>query len=350
MSAYTLPQRELDSPLKIGSFSSDGRHGVPNSLREALLQQDLGEAALVLDVFLLCGYLPNKSSTYQKILKKLAEHGFTLGRGLIRRALASGVFKMVAIYNGKQGRPELLYFMPDIMDLVKRYAGGKMVAMDTLLNADLVNLKKYRQGLYREFIRRAPGIYSRRFLAERLGISSRTTRNYDPEVNVYAIRRLSRQDLRFYSDWREMILRGKRGLNWLRIEWNDGRYLDGPLMCGVAEAYMWKPDSKVYFVTQLCNRYFYSAAGEGWADYQLIRKNDDERCFPEWDRFGLRGERVDSDPISHTLRVDPKAYKDESDPIPKWLPPEMAARRIVRNPFAAPRDESVGAGQAIEFD
>ena len=340
MSEYTLPQPSLDSPLKIGLISPDGRYGLPNSLREALLQQKLGEAALLLDALLCCGYIPNKRFTFRKVFDKLREMGFNLAQGLVRRALNSGLFKCVALQTGQRGRPEMLYFMPNIGKLVGEYAGGKMVATDTLTVADMQNLRLFRQALHRELIRRAPGIYSRQFLARRLGIGKRSTRNYDLRLGIRAIRRLCKQNLRYYTDWREMILRGRRGLNWLLIEWDDGRTLEGPLMCGLAEDYIWKTGVTVYFVTQLCNRYVY-APEDDWADYQFLRHSDDERCFPEWDRFGLRKERMPTDPVSATLMVDPKAYKPKSDPIPDWLPPEMAARRLSTNPFAAKRSSGI---------
>lgn len=339
MSDYTLPQPASDSRLNIGLLSFDGRYGVPNSLREALLQQGIGEAALLLDALLLCGYLPKKNFTFQKVFHKLREHGFSFGQGLIRRALNSGVFKVVAIYNGRRGRPELLYFMPDMMDLVKQYAGGKIVAMDMLTIPDMQSLKLYRQGLHRQFIRRAPGIYSRRWLGDRLGISRRTTHSYDRAVGIRAICRLRKQNLRYCADWREMIQRGRRGLNWLLIQWNDGRYMDAPLMCGIADDHMWKDGVVVYFITQLCNRYFYAPEAD-WADYQFLRDNDDERCFPAWDRFGFRKERASTDPVSATLMVDPKAYKSYRPPA-AWCGIRLRQNGMIK-PSSYPQEASHG--------
>ncbi|MBA3867610.1 MAG: hypothetical protein H0X30_00495 [Anaerolineae bacterium] len=337
MSIYTLPQPVLDSPLKIGLISADGRYGLPNSLREALLQIKLGEASLLLDALLLCGYTPNKRFTFRKVFDKLRETGFKLATGLVRRALNSGIFKLIALMNRRAGRPEIQYVMPAIEVLVGQYAQGKMVASDQLETADIQSLRLYRQGLHREMIRRAPGIYSRRFLAQRLGIGKRTTHNYDLRVGIRAIRRLSKQNLRHYPDWRKLIQSGKRGLNWLLIQWDDGRYFDGPLRAGIADNFMWKEGVNVYFVTQLCNRYVY-APDDNWADFLFLRHTDDERAFAHsYDPYGFHKNRMPTDPVSATLMVDRKAYKPTSDPIPDWLPPEMAARRISTNPFAAPR-------------
>jgi hypothetical protein len=337
MSIYTLPQPVLDSPLKIGLISPDGRYGLPNSLREALLQIKLGEASLLLDALLLCGYTPNKRFTFRKVVDKLRETGFNLAKGLVRRALNSGIFKLITLINHRAGRPEIQYVMPHIVALVGQYAQGKMVASDQLTTADIQSLRLYRQGLHREMIHRAPGIYSRRFLARRLGIGKRTTHNYDLRVGVRAIRRLSKQNLRNYPDWRKLIQSGKHGLNWLLIQWEDGRSLDTPLRAGIADNFMWKEGVNVYFVTQLCNRYVY-APQDDWADYLFLYHNDDERAFAHSDNpYGLRKERMPIDPVSATLMVDRKAYQPASDPIPDWLPPEIAARRCSTNPFAAPR-------------
>ena len=337
MSAYTLPQPTPDSRLNIGLISPDGRYGLPNSLREALLQNDLGEGALLLDVFLLCGYTPNKRLTFRKVHDKLRESGFTLATGLIRRALNSGLFKTVTLLNGRRGRPEIQYIMPDITALVQQYARGIIGVSDELNHADMCSLRLFRQALHREMIRRAPGIYSRRFLAGRLGIGKRTTRNYDLRIGIRAIRRLSKQNLRHNADWRKLLQQGKRGLNWLLIEFEDGRTFESPLIAGIADHFMWKEGVNVYFVTQLCNRYV-CAPHDDWADYLFLRHSDDQRAFAHSsDPYGLRKERMPTDPVSVTLMVDRKAYSPASDPIPDWLPPELAARRRSTNPFAAPR-------------
>jgi hypothetical protein len=336
MSAYTVPQRRLDLPLQIGIFYPDGRYGVPNSLREVLLQQGFGDVSLLLDALLNCGYTPNRRFTFRQVLAHLREKGFQLGRGLIRRALKSGLFKLAALQNGRRGRPELLYFMPDIAALVQQMAGGAWVAVDSLDVADLQSLTRYRQALHCAFIRRAPGIYSRAFLAARLGVSRRCTYNYDRLLGIRAIRRLLKQNLRFYSDWREMIQMGKRGLNWLLVEWSDGRSLEMPLRERLAEGYLWKEGVTVSFVTQLCNRYVY-APDDDWGDLMLLYQHDDERSIPGNDRYQRRSERLAVDPVSATLNVDANAYKPYRPPLPAWLPPEMAARRTVRNPFVPER-------------
>lgn len=331
----SLPQPQLDSPLILGLLSFDGRHGLPNSLREALLGVKQGEAALALDALFAAGFSIGKTFTVQSALRKLREVGIATSEALMRRALNSGLFPSIMLRSGRRGRPTRQYQMPDVMVLIQQYARGVYSATDELSLGDLHTLNHYRQSLHREFIRRAPGIYSRAFLARRLGIGKRTTRNYDLRVGIKAIRRLSQQNLKYLSNWQDLVSTGHSGLNWLRIQFDDGRFFDAPLLVGIAERHLWKMGVQgVYLVTQLCNRYLLSKE-EAWADYQFLRLHDDERAFAaSVDPFALRDRRLTSDPTSATLMIDRKAYQAASDPISSMLPPDVAARRVVRNPFA----------------
>lgn len=335
----TLPHPTLDSRLNIGLLSFDGRSGLPNSLREALLQQGLGEVSLTLDALFASGFVVDSTFTIKKALGKLRDAAILLSEGLLRRALNSGLFKSAELATGKRGRRERQYWMPDVMALIKQYANGVFSATDPLENVDMPDLKGYRQGLHRQFIRRAPGIYSRKFLARRLGIGKRTTRNYDLRLGIRAIRRLSLQSLRWISNWESVVLAGEVGVNWLRVHYDDGRYFDAPLNIGIARKHLWRHGVKdVSLVTQLCNRYVYSPDAD-WADYQFLRLHDDERVLDRASSnpFGLRDERMPTDPVSATQMIDRKAYSDHKDPLPGWLPPEMSARRISTNPFAKAR-------------
>jgi hypothetical protein len=339
---HTLPHSASDSHLNPNLLSFDGRYGLPNSVREALLQGGQGEAALVIDALLLCGFTAGKVFIFQKAVGKLVELGFTTSRALVRRALNSSVFISQRLQTQRAGRPTKVYHMPAVEGLVKQYANNAMSAADPLEIKDMQSLTHYRQALHREFIRRAPGIYSRAFLGQRLGVSERTTRNYDRRVGIRAIRRLSKENLLWLPDWQKKVQSGKPGLNWLRICYKDGRFFDAPLMVGIALRHLWKASVQgVYFVTQRCNRYVY-APDDDWADYLYLYAHDDERAFADSsDPYGLRRERLTIDPVSATLSVDPKAYQPKSDPVPAWLPPDLAARRVSRNPFLPRRKEQL---------
>lgn len=338
----TLPHSASDSHLNPNLLSFDGRYGLPNSVREALLQVGQGEAALVIDALLYCGFTAGKAFTFQKAVAKLGELGFSTSTALVRRGLNSGVFAAERLQTQRAGRPTKIYTMPEVSALAKAYANGAISAADPLEIIDMHSLTRYRQALHREFIRRAPGIYSRAFLGQRLGVSERTTRNYDRRVGIRAIRRLSKENLLWFPDWQEKVASGTHGLNWLRVCYEDGRFFDAPLVVGIALRHMWKADVQgVYFVTQRCNRYVYAPDAD-WADYQYLYSRDDERDFAtSSDPYSLRKERLTIDPVSATLNVDPKAYQPKSDPVPAWLPPYMMARRVSRNPFLPRRKEQL---------
>src|SRR5215218_9726702 len=130
MFRHTLPHPPLDSRPNFKNFSVNGRYGLPNSVREALLHAKKGEAALLVDALLCCGYTAGKLLTFKKVANKLVEKGFKLAKGLIRRALNSGVFKWGTLQIHRAGRPEKVYHMPEVSALVKDYANGSVSASD----------------------------------------------------------------------------------------------------------------------------------------------------------------------------------------------------------------------------
>jgi hypothetical protein len=89
-----------------------------------------------------------------------------------------------------RGRPAAQYKMPDIRRLCAAYnvafAGG-----DALETDDLRSVKKYRQGVHRELIKRRPGLYARDWLANRLGVTVRSMQRYrqDAKIEVKSVYR-----------------------------------------------------------------------------------------------------------------------------------------------------------------
>lgn len=81
------------------------------------------------------------------------------------------------------GRKPYTYTMPNNAQLCHRL-GVRFSSSDALGPDDLKSAKKTRQATHRELIRRRPGQYPRHWLAKRLGVSTRTTQNYDPELHI----------------------------------------------------------------------------------------------------------------------------------------------------------------------
>ncbi len=204
--------------------------GLPNSVREAFLQQKQGYVVRVLDSLLFLDAEPGQLLTEKNITKALDG---LVGRYSILKALKatyhdkSPVFRVFDgdidayqnISSNKtpspgtptpadaasasaedtnnncllfratkpdkkgRGRPPTYYIMPDIETMCAQL-DVKFTASDPLKAADLQSIKKYRQGLEREFIKRAPGLYPRRWLAKRLGISVRTSQRYRQDLPI----------------------------------------------------------------------------------------------------------------------------------------------------------------------
>jgi len=260
MSTYSLPLNTDNSYLFFGHIAVDGRLGLPNSIREGLLSAGLGDSALVMDALLASGWLPGKAFTFKKVLAYLRQAGFMMGEALIRRGL-------VLIKTNKTkptiGRPEIIFQIPPIQKLAQEYAGGFISVTDVLTFDDLQSLKAFREGLHRELIKRRPGIYSRKFLSQRLGISKRTTRNYDKHVGI-EVQPRQQEDGSFlhYTNWESYVGAAIPGKQWLRIYFDDGRTWNTPCKVGIVEAFAWRPGCKVKLVTQLANRYSFDSSGE----------------------------------------------------------------------------------------
>lgn len=260
MSIHSLPLNTDNSYLFFGHIAVDGRLGLPNSIREGLLDAGCGDSALVMDALLASGWLPGKAFTFKKVLAFLRQAGFMMGEALIRRGLA-----LLKTNKTKPtiGRPETIFQIPTIQVLAQNYAGGFISVTDVLDVNDLQSLKSFREALHRELIKRRPGIYSRKFLSQRLGISKRTTRNYDKRLGIKVQRRES-QDGSFlhYVNWESYVEAAIPGKQWLRIYFDDGTIRNTPCNVGIVEAFAWRFGCKVKLVTQLANRYSFDSSGE----------------------------------------------------------------------------------------
>jgi hypothetical protein len=181
-----------------------GRNGIPNSVREELLQQGRGNTALVLDLAYRLGWREGDKFTVQGLLSAAHRAGVAVGEGLVRRGLRDRVFNRYITRKGR-GRPGYSYRLPGITDLARMVSGGSIKATDQLRDNDLVSLKAYRAGLHRAFIARRPGIYSRAFLSYRLGVSERATWNYERGSDIKATPQYDRTEV---TDWRTLPAKG----------------------------------------------------------------------------------------------------------------------------------------------
>ncbi|GAB5490899.1 MAG: hypothetical protein Phog2KO_11140 [Phototrophicaceae bacterium] len=212
-SAFSRP------PRKISAIDSDSKQTLPNSIREYLLQTKQTALVRVLDGLLMVGMTQGELLTERLIVEKLENH---VGRYSILKALSAKyddgsaifsqidtktpspqppthtdvasaiagdtnnkclLFRVTASDKTKMGRPAKTYQMPFIATLCAKF-GLKMTKSDPITKGDLQSPKQYRQALEREFIKRKPGLYPRKWLAKRLGISKRTSQRDHAEMET----------------------------------------------------------------------------------------------------------------------------------------------------------------------
>jgi hypothetical protein len=178
--------------------------GLPNSLREKLLQTQLTPdsskhscaTARVLDAFLLAGWLPGKTFSEPEALQLCRSFG--IGRDSLLKALsstipdgipllprtpASGGASPDSIAPQARGRRLVRFVMPDIETLCQQF-GVEYGPSDPLQAEDLASPQAYRRALERRLLERRPGQYPRQWLAERLGVSRWTLRRYHRDLDA----------------------------------------------------------------------------------------------------------------------------------------------------------------------
>jgi hypothetical protein len=194
-SAFRYPKRPLrQTPIA----------GLPNSVRESLLQTGQSAAARVLDGLRLAGIKAGALVTEKLMCHVLHVWGIgrravqaalktitTLGQALFQEASAaeqSGHSNNCNLVTGANrvktgGRPAQQFIVP-ANDQLYRILAVRPSNSDPLEPWALASPKDYRQALQQELLQRRPGHYSRRWLAARLGISIWTCRRYDHDLGL----------------------------------------------------------------------------------------------------------------------------------------------------------------------
>jgi hypothetical protein len=201
-SAYSHPPRPIKphNPLT---------PQLPNCLREAMLQIGMMGVIRTIEALRLAGIAPNTQFTASEAITHTSG---TVGRDTVRHALnatapigGTSLFKSprtplvpngIAIENnllvtnscelvtvkksGKngKGRPSALYTMPSNDDLIALFGIKPTKQADPLTLDDLKNVRKVRLALHQRFLTRVPGRWAIRTFASRLGVTTRTIRNY----------------------------------------------------------------------------------------------------------------------------------------------------------------------------
>ncbi len=214
-SAFSRPPRKIDS-----APSLDGRveNGLPNTIREALLQLKLTCVVRTLEGLYQAGFRPGIGFTTNQILKDLKG---VVGRDSIYNALnalapngqpffpqrspsalppasneaarqnqplkTKKCFFVTEKKSGikKRGPKERRFKFPTVAQLCM-LLGVKPSSSDPLTRKDLTSAHQTRMALHRELIKRRPAEYTYRWLAHRLGVSRRTLSTYNRLIPIHS--------------------------------------------------------------------------------------------------------------------------------------------------------------------
>lgn len=179
--------------------------GVPNSIKEALLQIKLGQAAMVLELIAFLGLGFSHALDFATIKGMASLESVEIDESMIRRGLHQlvkhGLASWRPIRLKTRGRPMIEYKIGSFEGMAKML-GIQLHAKehsDSPGESGFSSLKNFRKGLYIAFIKRAPGKYSRRFLGSRLGVGKRTTWNYEQGTEITVIHNWDNEELTFAS-------------------------------------------------------------------------------------------------------------------------------------------------------
>ncbi|HSS95562.1 MAG TPA: hypothetical protein VLK33_00950 [Terriglobales bacterium] len=238
----------------------DPSWGLPNCLREKLLQIGLGEASMVLDACIMTDLDHGDEFTCDFLWERLKKQGIAISKNLIYRALKTEIFPAVSIRKPKPGRPQMRFTVPSIQYLVDKYQAGHWLTTDPLQKEDLSSLKNYRAALHREFIRRHPGDYSRIFLGKRLGVGKSATINYETDGKIKSRPRYTRNPLNVYANPLDLVPDVRASYaTWLEIEKLDDDQESEPFRAPPKKiiAALWlSRGAAVTLVTQQTNTYW----------------------------------------------------------------------------------------------
>ena len=195
-SAYSRPPR-----TRLVENEPDG---LPNTVREVLLKQNLTCAIRTLEGLRQKGIQPGQTFTELQARYLLTD---IVGFHSIRKTLKASVCKNDTTHVAKEmpidniskcleisqsksklnqrGRRTHVYIMPSNIELAEQLGVTLTRISDSLTAEDLSSAKNTRQAMHREFILRRPGVYPSRWLAKRLSISVVTKNRYDSEIPVH---------------------------------------------------------------------------------------------------------------------------------------------------------------------
>jgi len=178
---------------------------VPNTIKEALLQINLGRAALILDLLSHLGFFAGDRFTFESLCNAVEIEYIDCNPSLIRRGLAElvkhGLLSWRPIASEGRGRPNMEYQLGSFFAIAWKLG----IELKEIENCDspsesgFSSVAAYRKGLFYAFIKNRGGKYSRRFLGGRLGVGGRTTRNYQKGTDIEVTYNFDEEELNVFD-------------------------------------------------------------------------------------------------------------------------------------------------------
>ena len=191
--------RTIESAYRDGRSVSSNKVGIPNSIRERLLQsQGSTVMARLLDIFALARWEAEAYFTLADAVRLGEQYGLNRksvlqglsgdrcsfdGRHIISRRYVE-YLDIRGFISRKRGRPvELVFQVPAVSRLLRLLNVG-WSPCDCVGEEDVGSAKAYRLALHREYISRLAPRSSLAALAGRVGVNERTIRRYNRALEV----------------------------------------------------------------------------------------------------------------------------------------------------------------------
>jgi len=197
--------RTIASAFKKGYGSSAYGSGIPNSLREFLLQKQRTTVLIrLLEVFRLAKWREGQWFTLGEAMGAAARFGLNRksvldalggeasvydGRYIIRRRYVEYLDNR-GLKSRRRGRPpQILYQAPAIAGLV-RQLGLTWSPSDKISGEDIKSAHAYRLALHREYLKRLSPEVPKSWLAKRIAVNARTIARYNRELGVSVVEKI----------------------------------------------------------------------------------------------------------------------------------------------------------------
>lgn len=233
--------RSIASAFKKGYGMSVHATGIPNSLREFLLQKQRSTVLIrLLEVFRLAKWREGAWFTLGEAIAAAARFGLNRksvldalggeasvydGRYIIRRRYVEYLDNR-GLKSERRGRPcQIMYQAPAIDGLIRRL-GLSWSPSDMIGAEDIKSAHAYRLALHREYLKRLSPEVPKSWLAKRIGVNPRTIARYNHELGVSVVEKISacpltRGELRSLPKRRRADVKNATNGYWLELK--DGR-------------------------------------------------------------------------------------------------------------------------------